>query len=243
MPSSQFVIMFSSVESQVIPNRVKLLQYLRFNFWIKGGSGVFWPKMLIQVLFLLMFRPDHFENLSKHSKAFLMFFLFSLSLFFVYLRQSVRSSAYVSFSFLFPFIVSYGVAFEFCIYSVSILMHSTNKQPAMGSPCLQPLRILNCEVGKPFTTLTSTNLFWVGVPFSFGTDVLPSRIFIHLQKFFPKPKISRVSWINLMETESKAFSKSTRTARPGFLVLIAYSKISQQFLVASEMNLLGIYAF
>ena len=45
------------------------------------------------------------------------------------------------------------------------------------------------------------------------------------------------------DTESKAFSKSIITARPGFLFLTACSKVSWQFLVASLMNLSGMYAF
>ena len=88
----------------------------------------------------------------------------------------------------------------------------------MGSPCLHPLRILNWSVGYPLTTETPMNLFLV--------SELPSKMFIHFQKFWPNPNISNVVWINSKETESKAFSKSTRIASPGFFVLIAYSIIS-----------------
>ena len=86
----------------------------------------------------------------------------------------------------------------------------------MGSTCLQSLRILNLVVGNPLTTLTPTNLLLEGVPFSLRFVVFPSKILIHLQKLSPKPKISRVFWMNLKDTESKAFSKSTRTARQVF---------------------------
>ena len=105
----------------------------------------------------------------------------------------------------------------------------------MGSPCLQPLRILNCSVGKPYTTETPINFFLV--------SLLPSRIFIHFQKLGPNTNISKVFWMKEKETLSKAFSKSTIIARPGCLCLMACSKVSLQFLVASLINLLGMYAF
>ena len=45
------------------------------------------------------------------------------------------------------------------------------------------------------------------------------------------------------ETESKAFSKSIIIASPGCLFLTACSNVSWQFLVASLINLFGMYAF
>ena len=49
--------------------------------------------------------------------------------------------------------------------------------------------------------------------------------------------------MNLNDTESKAFSKSTIIAIPGLFDLTACSIVSCIFLVASLMNLPGIYAF
>ena len=105
------------------------------------------PKMFTYVFDLLIFRPDHVYNFSKQSSACLMFCLFFCGLFMNSFKKSVRSSAYVSFRFSFPFFVSYGVSCEFLSVSAKISMQRTNRYPAMGSPCLQPLRILNCSVG------------------------------------------------------------------------------------------------
>ena len=69
--------------------------------------------MLTYVLFLFILRPDHAENLLKHSMAYLILFLVLLGSCGKSIRNRVISSAYVSFNFLFSLIVSYGVIFEF----------------------------------------------------------------------------------------------------------------------------------
>ena len=74
-----------------------------------------------------MLRPDHVENLSKHSRAYLMLFLDFIGSFRKSFRNKVKSSAYVSFSFLFPFRVSYGVIFEFLRVRARISMHKTKR--------------------------------------------------------------------------------------------------------------------
>ena len=76
------------------------------------------------------------------------------------------------------------MTFEFLIVRAKISMHRTKIYPAMGSPCLHPLRILNWSVGYPFTTETQTNLFLVLVSVSFSGSVilvseLSSKMFIY----------------------------------------------------------------
>ena len=106
---------------------------------------------------------------------------------------------------------------------------SSTQPSSMGYSCLHSLKILNCSVGCPLTTDTPTNFFLV--------SEFSSKMFIHFLKFCPNLKISKVFWIKVKETESEAFSKSTRIASPGLLVLIACSITLCVFLVASLMNL------
>ena len=106
----------------------------------------------------------------------------------------MRSSAYGSFRFLLPLIVSYGETFEFFIVRAKISLHRTKRYPAMGSPCLHPLKILNWSVGYPFTNETPMNLFLVLVSVLFSGSIilvseLPSKVFIHFLYFSPNPNI------------------------------------------------------
>ena len=74
-----------------------------------------------------MLRPDHVENLSKHFRAYLILFLDLVGSSEKSFKNRVRSSAYVSFSFLFPFMVSYGVIFEFFKVRARISKHKTKR--------------------------------------------------------------------------------------------------------------------
>ena len=60
--------------------------------------------------------------------------------------------------------------------------------PAIGSPCLQHLKILNCSVWYPFTTLTLKNMILV--------SEFPSRMFIHFQNFHQSQRFQEFfGWI------------------------------------------------
>ena len=89
-----------------------------------------------------------------------------------------------------------------------ISAHMINKYGAIGSPRLlgvHPLRILNCSERKPHcNTAALKSLF---------------RILTQSILMFPKPKNCYTLYINDHDMESKAFSKSMRTKRPGMFSL------------------------
>ena len=57
------------------------------------------------------------------------------------------------------------------------------------------------------------------------------------RRFGPKLKDSRFFWIKFHSIESKAFSKSKKTAIPGILFILVKSIVSAISLILSPMNL------
>ena len=104
----------------------------------------------------------------------------------------------------------------------------------MGSPCLQPLRILNCSVGNHWQ-LKLQRFFSLFHYFQVG----------YLSIFWNLGQIQKFQgcfvWRKMIQNQR--LSKSINTARPGGLFLTACSKVSWQFFVASLMIMLGMYAF
>ena len=115
------------------------------------------------------------------------------------------SSAYWEILCSLPLIIIPPISW-FCLMRIAkISSHMINKYGAIGSPCLHPLWILNCSERKPHcNTAALKSLF---------------RILTQSILMFPKPKNCYTLYKNDHDMESKAFSKSMRTKRPGMFSL------------------------
>ena len=99
----------------------------------------------------------------------------------------------------------------------------TNRIPERGQPCLTPLPRLKCFVAKPlFKTQLEIPLY---------------RTVTHFRNCGPKLNTSRDFCKYFNSMESKAFSKSRKTARPGMFFTLVKDIISDIILILSPINL------
>ena len=92
-----------------------------------------------------------------------------------------------------------------------------------GSPCLTPRRASNIWVENPL--------------FRMQLDILKYKTETHEMNGLPKLNDFKTLKRKVQLTESKAFSKSNATIRPGFCLILVYSMISSIVRTASNIVL------